>query len=69
MGCVLSVDAAVREVKLSFLHPAGPATSFSYPRKPDVLTVAGNFILCKLDPIAATGRTYQLTPQEMTKEF
>ena len=67
MQYTLSMDAVEREVKISFLHPAGPATSFSYPRKPDVLTMPGNFILCKLDPITATGRTYQLTPQEMTK--
>lgn len=65
LGCVLSTDEVEREVSISFLQPAGPATSFSYPRKPDVLSVPVNFVLCRVDPSTVTGRTYTLTETEM----
>ncbi|KAJ4437645.1 hypothetical protein ANN_17790 [Periplaneta americana] len=35
MGCILSMDVVDCEVTISFLHPAGSATYFSYPWKPD----------------------------------
>ena len=52
------------EVKVTFLHPQGPACSYKYSTIPDVLTVPSSHILIKVDPRTATGRTYTLTKKE-----
>ena len=58
---------STREIKVKFLHPSGPATSFSFPRKDDVLTVPHGAILSAVSPVTATGRTYTLTETEMAE--
>lgn len=60
-------DNIEKEITVSFLHPKGPATSFTYPRRLDTLTVPVNYILCQLNPTTATGRTYQVPIEEMAK--
>ena len=39
LACVLSVDSENAEVKLNFLHPYGPTSSYRYPAIPDILSV------------------------------
>lgn len=67
VACVLSKNDSEKEVSVSFLYPSGPAPSFAYPRRPDTLTVPQNFIICNINPITETGRTYKLSAEEMTK--
>ena len=54
-------------MKLSFLHPAGPSPSFTYPTHPDILVVKNDQILTTVDPVTSTGRTYQLPTVQMEK--
>lgn len=67
MAYVISKDQIEEEIEVSFLHPSGPSMSFTYPRKSDILRIPKIFVLCKLHPITATGRTYQVPKEEMTK--
>lgn len=67
VACVLTKDQVEEDVKVSFLHPSGPSPSFAYPRKADILTVPKYFILCKLHPTTATGRTYTVPKEEMER--
>ena len=39
LAFVLDMDVENSEVKLTFLHPQGPACSYKYPTTPDVLKV------------------------------
>ena len=61
---VLEGDIRNSEIKVSFLHPRGPAHSYKYPTIPDILTVPLSSILTKVNPRTATGRTYTLTKKE-----
>lgn len=63
-ACVLSVDKSKEEVTVSFLQPHGPATSFTFPLRPDILQVPRENILTKIDPRTETGRTYLITEEE-----
>lgn len=65
VACVLSSNADTRLVKLSFLHPNGPSTSFSYPQQSDILEVDASTILSTIDPHTATGRIYRLSQEEI----
>lgn len=60
LGYVLEKDEEHDEVKITFLHPCGPASSFSYPRHADVLWVSVVDILARVNPVTPTGRTYAL---------
>lgn len=60
LGYVLEKNEELDEVKITFLHPSGPATSFSYPRQADVLWVSVVDILKNVNPVTPTGRTYVL---------
>lgn len=65
LACVLSVNYDTEEIKINFLHPHGPSSSFYFPEHPDVLQVTANTILTKVDPRTVTGRTYKLSEDEM----
>lgn len=55
----LDKNVSEEEVKVTFLHPAGPSPSFSYPSvKPDTLWTYLNDILCTVDSPTPTGRMY-----------
>ena len=56
-----------RELKVKFLHPSGPATSLSYPRKDDVLILPRHAILSTVSPVTVTGRTYTLSNIEIAE--
>lgn len=62
-----SKDDVEKEIHVSFLHPKGPSPSFTYPRRTDTLAVPMNYVLCKLNPTTATGRTYQVPAEEVAK--
>lgn len=67
LAYVLEKNEEEDELKVTFLHPAGPSSSFSYPRKPDVLWISLTDVLCKVDPTTPTGRIYVITPEEATR--
>jgi hypothetical protein len=64
LGCILSVDPENAEVKITFLHPHGPARSYRYPSIPDILSVPIPDLLARVSPYTATGRTYTITQKE-----
>ena len=51
-----------KEVKLTFLHPHGPAT----PSSTRPLTIFAPYLLTLVDPRTRSGRVNSLTKQEMT---
>ena len=55
------------EVKVTFLHPSGPAQSFTYPRIEDVPIVPRSSILTKVDPMTASRRIYSLSQWEINE--
>lgn len=66
LACILGKNNETNEVKVSFLHPRGPAASFFYPQpRLDILDVSTDTLLKKVEPRTATGRTYTLTTEEM----
>lgn len=64
LASVLSKDNESEDVELTFLHPSGPAPSFVFPHKPDILKVNISQILTKVIPKTATGRTYVISQNE-----
>lgn len=67
LACVLEVKPESKEVRLSFLHPHGPATSFVYPSPSDELFVDASDVLMIVNPITATGRTYTLPKSDIMR--
>ena len=67
LACVLEVKHESNEVRLSFLHPHGPANSFVYPAPPDELLLDASDVLMIVSPTTITGGTYTLTKLEMKK--
>ena len=63
LACVLEVT---HEVKLTFLHPPGPSSSFRYPQSQDIHTIPIENILTLVDPRTRTGRVYLLTKKDIT---
>lgn len=64
---ILDKNADDNELKVTFLHPPGPAHSFFYPSVPDILWISSTNVICKVNPITPTGRTYTLLPDETNK--
>ena len=48
LAYVLDKDAENSEVKVTLLHPQGPAHSYKYPNVPDVLVIPSSSILIVL---------------------
>lgn len=67
LAYVLAKEEDLDEVKVTFLHPAGPSMSYTYPTKPDVLWVSVNDVLCKVNPVTPTGRIYQIPRDDTVK--
>ena len=63
---VLKVCSDTKEVKLTFLHPHGPANSFKYPTPHNIRTIPMDNILTLVDPRTRSSRVYSLTKKEMT---
>ncbi len=66
LAYILEKKEDTESVEISFLHPAGPSPSFTYPRRVDKLVVPKHALLTKVEPTTATGRTYTLTEKEQT---
>lgn len=67
LACVLETYVETLEVKLYFLRPNGPSTSFHYPRNPDILVIPYSDILTVADPMTTTGRIYKITEDTMNE--
>lgn len=65
LGYILQKNEELDEVKITFLHPSGPSTSFSYPRDTDVLWVSVVDVLTKVNPVTPTGRSYVLPESDV----
>ena len=65
LGYVLNVDASLRAITVTFLHPCIPSASFLYPVRQDVVDVDPSDVLTLVNPVTATGRTYTLTRKDM----
>ena len=65
LGYVLNVDASLRTITVTFLHPCIPSTSFVYPVRQDVMDVDPSDVLTLVNPVTATGRTYTVTRKNM----
>lgn len=67
LACIIAKNVDSGEVKVSFLHPRGPAPSFYYPKPNDILIVETHTLLKIVEPNTATGRTYTLSKEEMAE--
>jgi len=66
LGCVLQTFSETNEVEVNFLHPHGPARSFHFPPRNDILTISCLDVLTTdVHPTTSTGRTYTLSASEM----
>ena len=65
LACVLNLTSNDTGVKLTVLHPSGPANSFRYPLEENVVVVPTKDILTVVDPRTRTGRVYTLTKKEL----
>ena len=67
LACTIRTMPDSGEVKVSFLHPHGPARSFKYPPGGDVMVMSSNDILTVVNPSTASGRTYTVAVTEMSE--
>ena len=61
---MLNVDIENAEVRVTLLHPQGPARSLKNPSIPDIVTIPSSDILTRVKPNTTTGRTYTLSTKE-----
>ena len=66
LACVLEVIQEDSLVKLTFLHPHGPCSSFKYPQIQDIHTIPIDDIVTLVDPRTRTGRVYTMSKREIT---
>ena len=66
MACVLEIIQEDSQVKLTFLHPHGPSSSYKYPVTQDIRTVPMDNILALVDPRTRTGHVYTLSKKQIT---
>ena len=64
LACVLQIIQEDSQVKLTFLHPLGPSSSFKYPGTQDIRTLPIKNILTLVDPRSRSGRVYTLSKDE-----
>ena len=65
LACVLRLTSNDTKVKLTVMHPFGPASSFRYPVKEDIVEISTGDILTVVQPRTRTGRVYTLTKKEL----
>ena len=65
----MAVDAEAGSVRVKFLHPRLPPSSFSFPEPPDMLEVDSSDIdiVSQVNSVTATGRTYKREMAEAAK--
>ena len=62
---VLEVCSDTKDVKLTFLYPHGPSSSFKYPEPQHIYTIPMDDILTLIDPRTRSGCVYY-DKKEMT---
>ena len=65
LACVLEVLQEDSLVKLTFLHPHDPCSTFKYPEIQDIRTIGIDDILTLVDPRTRTGRVYTMSKKEI----
>ena len=60
LGNIIEMDYEQNDVKASFMHPHGPASTFRWPRREDICWVPTEHILAVIDISTATGRSYTI---------
>lgn len=61
IGVVLEAEEELSDYLIKFMHPHGPARSFTWPRKDDTCWIPSTDIIQKIDvPDTVTGRSYTL---------
>jgi hypothetical protein len=48
LGCVLSINETIKEVKNGFVHPHGPSPSYIFPRHPAILWIHQSGVSTKM---------------------
>lgn len=68
IGLVEDINRETKDFQVKFMHPHGPATSFSWPARDDICWVPFDKFVCKIEaPTTVTGRTYTIRNEDMTK--
>lgn len=63
-GIITNVSKEDGDVTVKFLHPAGPSSSFYWPKRDDICDVPIPHILAVVEPPhTSTGRTYQFSKE------
>ena len=65
LGYVIGFNESEGGVKVKFLHPCIPSSSFVYPNREDIMDMDPSDILTHVAPTTATGRTYTLSRKEI----
>jgi hypothetical protein len=63
-GYVMEKDNVKKEAKITFLQPKGPARSFTFSSKEDILIVPYSDILMILSVETSSGRFYKVKKAE-----
>ena len=64
VGYVMEKDNEKKEAKITFMQPKGPARSFTYPSREDILVVAYTDILRAVNVETVSGRVYKVNKSE-----
>ncbi|CAJ1061238.1 uncharacterized protein LOC119727986 [Xyrichtys novacula] len=64
LACVKESISESHELQVTFLHPHGPAKSYTFPEPPDILTIDYHDVLTSVHPVTATGCTYSVSDKE-----
>ena len=67
LGNIIELDYDQDDVKVTFMHPCGPASTFRWPRREDICWVPTGHILAVIDLSTATGRQYTIDSQTAVK--
>jgi hypothetical protein len=67
LAIVQDIELNLKELKVAFLHPSGPRTSFKYPKTPDQLDIELTTIICLLNqvPKCGTRDNYSISIQQL----
>ena len=60
---VIEKNESTEEATINFLQPKGPARSFTYPDKADILKVPYSDVLSEADVSTRNGRTYNVAKE------
>ena len=61
MGIIKNVDKEEEDVKVKFMHPSHPNSSFHWPHEDDICWVPNDHTLCNIDiSITLSGRFYSI---------